>query len=619
MKFKMIWVGSEGGSDRQPSASEGALAGPECYGRVQYEQRGTEMVRREGLSNGRVKFTPIANFTARIASDIVCDDDAEHRRDFRIEAELAGQKVAFVVPAAEFSRMNWVVRELGPQAIIYPGQLQHARAAIQCLSTEVRRERIFTHLGWRKRSQRWIFLHSAGALGPTGSSGDCQVRLPSPVQNYCVCPPADADARVKAVRSSMRLLSVAPDRITLPLLSAVYRAPLGGVDFSLFLTGRTGTFKTALAALCQQHFGAAMDAHHLPANFASTANSVEELAFVAKDALLVVDDFAPTGGMGDRALYALAERLFRAAGNHQGRSRMEGCHQLWASRPPRALLFATGEDVPRGHSLRARLLIVELQPGEVDQKALSDCQHLGHAGVFATAMGAYLEWISTRYDHLQEALRARVIELRRRVCRAASVHVRLPTTLSELQAGLEIWLQFASEIGAITDSQRTQLQRRSESALDELSLLQTPYHLNSDPALRFLSLLHTALRRDGAHLADRVGQAPEFPERWGWRKSATQVWHPQGVRIGWLAGGEMFLDPVASFEVAQQMAGSERLPVSAQTLRHRLRDHGLLASVDAGRKMLLVRRTLEGVPRQVLHLKARDLMSFPSERSARGS
>jgi hypothetical protein len=33
-----------------------------------------------------------------------------------------------------------------------------------------------------------------------------------------------------------------------------------------------------------------------------------------------------------------------------------------------------------------------------------------------------------------------------------------------------------------------------------------------------------------------------------------------------------------------------------------------LASVDVGREMLLVRRTLEGVPREVLHLKASDLV-----------
>jgi hypothetical protein len=64
--------------------------------------------------------------------------------------------------------------------------------------------------------------------------------------------------------------------------------------------------------------------------------------------------------------------------------------------------------------------------------------------------------------------------------------------------------------------------------------------------------------------------------------------------------------------VAQELAGSERL-VGEQTLRHRLRERGLLASVDAGRQMVQVRRTLEGHPRQVLHLKAVALVEQASQ------
>ena len=37
-------------------------------------------------------------------------------------------------------------------------------------------------------------------------------------------------------------------------------------------------------------------------------------------------------------------------------------------------------------------------------------------------------------------------------------------------------------------------------------------------------------------------------------------------------------------------------------VRSRLRERGLLVSTDRGRQMLTVRRTLEGSPRQVLHL-----------------
>jgi hypothetical protein len=46
----------------------------------------------------------------------------------------------------------------------------------------------------------------------------------------------------------------------------------------------TGRFKSEAAALAQQHFGAGLDARHLPANWSSTGNALEALAFTAKDA-----------------------------------------------------------------------------------------------------------------------------------------------------------------------------------------------------------------------------------------------------------------------------------------------------------------------------------------------
>lgn len=271
-------------------------------------------------------------------------------------------------------------------------------------------------------------------------------------------PPADCKARVGAIRASLGFLSLAADRIGCPLLAAVYRAAFGKVDFSLFLAGPSGVFKTALAALCQQHFGAEMDAQALPAHFGSTANALEELAFTAKDALLVVDDFVPTGGSGDGEVQGTAERLFRAAGNRQGRSRMSG-RGLQSSRSPRALVLATGEQVPRGQSLRARMLIVELRPTEVDRLLLSQCQNAARQGQLAAAMGAFLSWIAVHYEELQQRLQTRVRELRSQGL-ACTAHARLPTALAELQSGWEIWLQFALEAGAIGSEEQADLADR---------------------------------------------------------------------------------------------------------------------------------------------------------------
>lgn len=70
-------------------------------------------------------------------------------------------------------------------------------------------------------------------------------------------------------------------------------------------------------------------------------------------------------------------------------------------------------------------------------------------------------------------------------------------------------------------------------------------------------------------------------------------------------GDDLFLDPDTSYQMAQQVAVGQRLPVSEQALRHRLRERSLFASIYTGRKMLQVRRTLEGCPRVVLRFNAK--------------
>ncbi len=376
----------------------------------------------------------------------------------------------------------------------------------------------------------------------------------------------------------------------------------------MFLVGKTGVFTTALAAVCQQHFGIGMDAAHLPGHFASTANALESLAFHAKDALLVIDDFAPTGRHGDENLESVAERLFRAVGNHQGRSRLVGNGRLQQARPPRALLLATGEKGPQGPSIRARLLIVKLALGDVDRATLSECQRAGEDGSLAASMGAFLCWIAGRYEELQQRLQKRSRDIRSQG-RGREVHARLPGALAELQSGFELWLEFALEAGAIDTTEQVELVQRCEQAFHELADRQAPYHQTGDPARRFIGLLKAALASGHAHVADRKGVAPELPETWGWRrKHKGQEWIPQGPRIGWVTGSDLFLDPIVSYHIAQAIAGSERLTLSQQTLRHRLRESGLLVSVDEGRQMVQVRRTLERSARQVLHLKATDLV-----------
>jgi hypothetical protein len=182
------------------------------------------------------------------------------------------------------------------------------------------------------------------------------------------------DAAKHAVEASLRLLDFGPDRITVPAYGSIWRAILGGADFSGFLYGPTGVFKTELS-LIMQHFGAGVDSRHLPANFTSTANATEALAFAAKDAVLVVDELHPPASGSEReTIHRDAARLLRSQGNAAGRGRMRADGTLRPSKPPRGLMFATGEELPRGQSVHARLNTIEVVKGDIEVEKLTGCQ-----------------------------------------------------------------------------------------------------------------------------------------------------------------------------------------------------------------------------------------------------
>jgi hypothetical protein len=108
--------------------------------------------------------------------------------------------------------------------------------------------------------------------------------------------------------------------------------------------------------------------------------------------------------------------------------------------------------VPRGQSLRARLLVLELGPGEVDFARLTACQRDAAAGLYAAATAGYVRWLAARYPDTAGTpalLRAAVARLRA-AATAGTAHRRTPALVAELAAGWELWLTFAVEVGAIT-------------------------------------------------------------------------------------------------------------------------------------------------------------------------
>ena len=287
--------------------------------------------------SGEIELTPLTTFTATIVGQIVEDDGAETRRLFEIEAILRHHTHRFMVPAGQFAAMNWPIDHLGAAAALWPGfQIRdHARAAIQFLSNDPPERTVYAHLGWREIDGTWYYLHAGGAIGPVGPVADFEVSLSPDLERYRLPDPPTGRDLIKAVRTSLQMLDVAGDGVTVPVYCAIYRAVLGGLDTGLHLAGTTGGGKTELAALAQQHFGAAMGSRNLPGSWLSTDNALETLAFGAKDALLVVDDFCPTGSQYDvQTMHRKADRLFRGLGNNAGRGRLRSDGTPRHTKPP---------------------------------------------------------------------------------------------------------------------------------------------------------------------------------------------------------------------------------------------------------------------------------------------
>jgi hypothetical protein len=581
-------------------------------------------------TNEGIREVPLANWAGRIVEEVIHDDGAERTVMLAVEGALQdGTPLPRVeVSAADWPYMRWPVQRWGPRAVVLAGAptADHLRVAVQLLSGDVPRRTVYGHTGWRDIGGQWVYLHAGGAVGASGPACDIAVSLPDALAGYILPDPPTGRILQGAIQASLRVLDLAPDRVTVPLLGAVYRAVLGPCDSALNVVGPTGAGKSEAAALTQQHFGAVMDARHLPASWSSTSNALEGLAFAAAHAVLTVDDFAPGGTAADVArMHRDADRLLRAQGNRAGRMRLRADATLRPAKPPRGIIVLTGEDIPRGQSLRARLLTLELGPDELDWAHLTACQRDAAAGRYAEALAGYLRWLAPRYAAVRDELPVNVAAIRESF-HADGLHARTPGILADLAIGWRYWLDFALAAGAIGQAERDRLAHRVWAALQEIGAAQAEHVAAAEPCAHFLRLLSGALASGRAHVAGKYGDRPADSLAWGWREisdGAPGRWEAQGRCVGWLDGADLYLEPEASYAEAQEMARhqGDGLSVGARTLWRRMREHRppLLASCDVKRRRNTVRRTVGGArDRDVIHLRADTLSTYtlPSAGSA---
>jgi hypothetical protein len=282
-------------------------------------------------------------------------------------------------------------------------------------------------------------------------------------------------------------------------------------------------------------------------------------------------------------------------------------------RPPRSGILSTGEDVPAGHSLRARLITVPVAENEVNLDTLSDRQAAG--SWYSKAMAAFLRWLAGDRSMVLAWFERSVHELRRHLL-SRLPHGRTATAGAELMLGLRVFLMFAADVGAITDEQARDLERRGGKAIRITLAKQAEYQAASDPAQLFIQIISAALMAGDVHLADKdTGGMPpteDLARATGWQraeagegKTSNAEWRQRGSQIGWVdaKNDAVYFIPAAAYRAAQKQAETSptRIGIGERALSDRLDEARLLVSKDRGRRTK--KMSIRGRHTNVLHLR----------------
>lgn len=447
---------------------------------------------------------PLANFTCVPTAERTRDDGVEKTKEYVMEGVNArGETLPpIAVPTKAFAGMNWVTEGWGLMANIAPGstikdKLRHA--INQVGASTARRQTVFTHTGWRNIGGKWVYLHEGGAVG----SQDVQTELQDVLKRYTL-DASDLPA-IECAQASRQLLSSISPKISYPLLAFQYLAPLrefmpyAPPAFALALIGTSNTGKSTIASLFLSHYGKGFHQKANPVSFEATANALGALAFYVKDSVLLVDDYHPISDpRAKRAMEAKADALSRGSGDGASRTRLTSEAKIKESKPPRALVIITGEDVPQlSPSGAARYFNIDVKRGDLpignpNDDTLTILQRQARQGVYSQAMRSYIEHLAKKAQAggLEERLQAS-FEVHRRKAGLAlrGEFQRLVEAVAHLCVGLEVVTEYWVEIGLLTDGEAQQIVSTGFSAFCEGMRSQGQDLRAADPVEQFISVL----------------------------------------------------------------------------------------------------------------------------------
>ena len=527
----------------------------------------------------------VCNFVPRIVSEKTVDDGAVTEKTLVLSGIHAdGSTLPPVeVNGADLSSFNWLLDKWGAKCIIEVGPRcrEYLRYYIQTTADSADRLTEYHVTGWKKIDGEWHYL--------LPGDDSLNVTLKGKLQHYCGEQGFTPEDLIDAYDLFEK--PPAPSRVIQPLVAFTFLTPLNEFmrqagcmpKFALFLTGRTGTRKSTIAALILSFFGR-FTSTDLPMSFRDTANSIIANSFSLKDVLTCIDDFYPSDNAEMKKLNATAQTVMRAYGDRTGRARLRSDSTLMESRPPQGNAIITGELSPDiGESGTARYFALELKEGDVDLSRLTLCQNDAENGAYRRTMTAYTQWLKQSFlsdgDCTSEFV-AVLSKLYREyrtdyIHHNLTCHGRLPETVASLMVGMRFFLQFLKEIGVIKQEEQDFDLDEFRKLMYALADIQSEKVEQDKPAHVFIRKLWSLIEGGKVLITER-NRPKEFDP------------FPPGY-IGCQDGDYYYLNKELAHSAVKKLCTEqgESFPLSAKALVKALAEEGLIKTTPSGNTVSL--------------------------------
>lgn len=506
----------------------------------------------------------LCNFDAQITEEIIEDNGIETIHNYGIEGKIKDRRLSKIeVPASSFNHLNWLHR-WGNLTILEPGQStkDYVRHAIQTRSNGIKRVTCYTHTGWREINNNWCYLSGSGAIG----TDNITVKLSKELQRYSL--PLILESEIEAIKISLSFLDIGKWEITLPLFALLYLSPLTTLlesmpNFSGYLYGETGVFKTAMAILLLSFFGQFNSITNL-SNFDDTSNALTKRAFTLKDTLLIIDDFHPSNKRMDaQQMESLAQKIIRACSNRTGRHRLNPDATDKGAYEPRGMVLITGEELVSLQSTLARVMVIEISKGDIYKNKLTEIQL--KAQLLPHAMTSYISWVRENIKEIKKSFPKQFIQLRDRAFRE-DAHKKLPEQVAYLQFALDTAISWMVDKFVLSENEATSLSKAGWGIFMELSNKQSQRIEREDPIERFREILQTIITQGRVKIEHKEEYKKEI------------IGGEMGELIGYYDDLYTYLLPPALWHSLQKYCNAEgsHFPFSRNTFYRMLKNRGLI-------------------------------------------